>query len=47
MPDRIIHWATRGRFDPGVKREGAIYTLLIDSTTWSPTGYPAGWEKVI
>lgn len=20
MPDRIIHWATRGRFDPGVKR---------------------------
>lgn len=20
MPDRIIHWVTRGRFDPGVKR---------------------------
>lgn len=26
--------------------EGEVYRSLIDSNTWSPTEYPAGWEAV-
>lgn len=26
--------------------EGTEYVSKIDSNTWSPSGYPAGWQKV-
>lgn len=26
--------------------DGAEYVSLIDSNTWSPTDYPAGWDKL-
>ena len=26
--------------------EGNVYESLIDANTWSPTDYPAGWERV-
>lgn len=29
-----------------VSFDGDEYVSLIDSNTWSPTEYPAGWEKV-
>jgi hypothetical protein len=25
--------------------EGAHYVSLIDGNIWSPTAYPAGWER--
>jgi len=26
--------------------EGSTYESLIDANVWSPTAYPAGWEKI-
>ena len=26
--------------------EGEVYESLIDANTWSPTGYPAGWQVI-
>lgn len=30
-----------------VKFEGDTWVSLIDANVWSPTGYPAGWNKII
>ena len=27
--------------------EGKVYESVIDANTWSPTGYPAGWQEVV
>lgn len=29
-----------------VSFEGAAYRSVIDGNTWSPAGYPAGWEEI-
>lgn len=29
-----------------VEFEGSIYESALDSNTWSPTDYPAGWNKI-
>ena len=30
-----------------VTYEGKVYESTIDANTWSPTGYPAGWQEVV
>ena len=53
MPDNVIpEWVqpamAEDAYNVGDKVifEGNIYESLIDSNTWSPTAYPAGWKEV-
>ena len=51
-PEEIPYWVqptgVHDAYQTGdkVRFEGSIYESLIDDNVWSPTAYPAGWEKL-
>lgn len=51
MPDRIVHWATRGRFDPGVKRlvlaAVGVLGIIRGLSYVDPPPTPAGLRTLV